>query len=200
MSTTFEPKNASKPDKGDNGKINKLIRKFEANVDENLKTSKEKIQRKDIRKLSPKIRTNWSKNKGIGEKLSARKTSEKIKLYNRKKINTENCNSKTNEIMPRRKLDFLGKENSPNKYASKVKLLINDFEDNVKIKEGENSKLTDENCTLKKHKNAFELLMENKGDTPTKTPGSKLKKKKKKDITISGQKTRKLDFWLRKIS
>ena len=82
---------------------------------------------------------------------------------------------------------------------SKVKALMEVFEDNVKLEEnGIVNETKSSNVTERKVRNAFEVLLDAKGDTPIKTPRRKVKRCGKNEKIASLEKNLKLDQWLKK--
>ena len=101
------------------------------------------------------------------------------------------------------------KQQSPlvklDKNRSKVKALINVFEENVKLcdtgqKNEKSVKIEPKNLTNgQKIKNAFEILIDANGETQSKTPEGKVKRCRQKDKIISKDNNRTLDNWLKKL-
>ena len=85
-----------------------------------------------------------------------------------------------------------------------MKDIVSAFENTIKLNEKSTQNLTEGYKTMKKgsnvdHKNAFQLLMDNRGDTLTKkTPQGKVKRKKRSENVTPDLKLKRLDNWLRK--
>ena len=81
---------------------------------------------------------------------------------------------------------------------SKVKALIKVFEENG-VSEDKNEKVIVSKSTSKEVKNAFDILLDAKGDTPLKTPKGKVKRCGKNEKITLLEKNQKLDKWLKKM-
>ena len=123
---------------------------------------------------------------------------KKIHKVVSKKMSVKSISPKISPKLHRNSTPNLQKENSSiKKRNGRVKNLINAFEKTIEMS-GADPKIMAENLKIQGKgppQDAFQLLMEKRGDTPLKTSQNKVKRRKK---TENGTPVKRLDGWLKR--